>query len=182
MNVDRDQQREILRLLFDSYPWLTNDASQKIHTWLREDEARTVGNLLYLQMHGLINPFIQIVATGEGTTYDDLGDSCKTYRKIGPQPTITAKGIDFLLGDEGLSSILNVQTVRIHDDSVKCILAAFVDTTQLEKSDKERLIQKIKGASAQTLQHLINELGSQVLEKSGAATLLLNALQALFHL
>lgn len=180
MNVDREQQKEILQLLFENFPWKTNEVCQRIHAMLQNDEARTVGNLLYLQMHGLINPCIEITGVGHGHHDFEMDYSSKTYMLSDRIPTLTEKGIDFLLGDEGLSAILNVQTVRIHDDSVKALLSALVESSAMADDAKHSLIEKIKEAPLQTLQHLLNELGSQVLSQSGAAGWIVHALQSAF--
>lgn len=182
MNVDREQQKEILQLLFKHFPWKTNEVCQRINSMIKEDEARTVGNLLYLQMHGLINPCIEIIGVGHG--YSDIDPEqdfpSTTYVLSDRIPTLTEKGIDFLLGDEGLSAILNVQTVRIHDDSIKALLSALVESSAMADDAKHSLIEKIKEAPLQTLQHLLNELGSQVLSQSGAAGWIVHALQSAF--
>lgn len=60
MNVDREQQREILNLLFEHYPWRSSAVPRRISEMIEEDEGRTIGNILYLQMHGLIEPCIEI--------------------------------------------------------------------------------------------------------------------------
>lgn len=64
MNVDREQQRQILCMLFDAYPWITNDVSVHIKQMVDDDPSRTVGNLLYLQRHGLIERCVDVIPGG----------------------------------------------------------------------------------------------------------------------
>lgn len=46
MNVDREQQREILNLLFEHYPWRSSAVPRRISEMIEEDEGRTIGNIL----------------------------------------------------------------------------------------------------------------------------------------
>src|SRR3546814_11319972 len=61
---------------------------------------------------------------------------------------ITAKGIDFIADDGGLGAILNVQTIRLHEDSIRALLIKQVEASDVSQSVKERLVDKIKSMPA----------------------------------
>src|SRR3546814_5739628 len=61
---------------------------------------------------------------------------------------ITAKGIDFIADDGGLGAILNVQTIRLHEDSIRALLIKQVEASNVSQSVKERLVDKIKSMPA----------------------------------
>ncbi len=61
--------------------------------------------------------------------------------------TLTAKGIDFLADDGGLSATLGVVTVKLHGDSIKALLLERVEKSAADTSVKKELIEKIKPLS-----------------------------------
>src|SRR3546814_2251812 len=61
---------------------------------------------------------------------------------------ITAKGIDFIADDGGLGAILHVQTIRLHEDSIRALLIKQVEASDVSQSVKERLVDKIKSMPA----------------------------------
>lgn len=52
---------------------------------------------------------------------------------------ITAKGIDFLTDDGGLSAILGVVTVRLHSDTIQALLGAKINEANIPPEEKSRL-------------------------------------------
>ena len=92
----------VLRRLKAEYP-----GHADVQQW---DHPHLTSELLYFQEHGLVtvglNPDISLMK---------------------PQAifaSLTAKGIDFLQDDCGLSAILDVVTIRIDDDSIKRMVEA----------------------------------------------------------
>lgn len=171
MNVDREQQREILNLLFEHYPWKSPAVTLKISEMIQEDESRAVGNILYLQMHGLIEPCIEItpitfenvdkVAKALGISEEELRSEkskLKPYNFTDMNLSLTAKGIDFLLGDEGLSSVLNSQTVKLEINSTKLIIDYFIDQSNLSEEERDSLSRKLKSVPAAVLQESLTKL------------------------
>ncbi|WP_270208805.1 hypothetical protein [Parasutterella excrementihominis] len=170
MNVDREQQREILNLLFEHYPWRSSAVPKRISEMIEEDEGRTIGNILYLQMHGLIEPCIKIgpytieyqanVARALGNPNEEtkkaLGVTC--YKFLDRHLTLTAKGIDFLLGDEGLSSVLNSQTVKLELNSTKLIIDYFINQSNLSEEERDTLSRKLKSVPGAVLQEYLTKL------------------------
>lgn len=139
--LDRAFQREILGRLSESYP-------RSMHP--REFDAPSANqltvNLCYLHEHGLITLVTQRVMSGEV----HLG-----------MATATARGLDFLQDDGGLSAILGVVTVKLHDDTIRNLLIQRIEATPGDKSTKDLLIKKIKALPADALGKLtIDGLGA----------------------
>lgn len=189
MNVDREQQKEILQILFDAYPWFTNDSYSAIQNMFNNEPERTAGNLLYLQKHGLIDNAIEIQRVDpEEFIYADLTNRPEgaaytvSPNQYGPatllQPEITEKGVDFLLGDEGLSSILNVKRVRIEESSLKILSTTLIDLAASSKTQRQSILDKLKeapieGISDYIKQTVSDELSSAELAKKIAHFILL---------
>jgi len=197
MNVDREQQREILKLLFDSYPTGSESVRLKMLEMFRKEPERTTGNLLYLQRHNLISNAIEI---RYGISFEEAHEQEVTIREshgeaidrniqhffidnfdgtytIGPAtwnfPEITEKGIDFLLGDEGLSSILNTHTVRIEDNSLRQLAIIIAQSSEASQKDKETVIGILKRAPLSALKKWLTEVTGEALPSPEAAARLL---------
>lgn len=140
--LNRTIQRQILDALHAKYPAPLYGYDLKGLT-----EARALGvNLAYLAEHGLIDARIRLAGT----------DVVVTDAKI------TARGIDFLADDGGLSAILGVQVVRLHDDTVRDLLEASILESDAEPSAKQALIDQVRRTPA-------NMLGQVVEHALGAA-------------
>nr|DAI16003.1 MAG TPA: hypothetical protein [Caudoviricetes sp.] len=142
--LDRNLQREILKELNNIYP-----VSKTYEYWIDAAIAQVVGvietvgeaelyiakrsaNLRYLAEHGLV------VCNDK-----DLSAIVK----------ITAKGIDFLSDDGGLSAILGVVTVKLHSDTIQALIAAKIDQAEISDSEKSWLkkeLGKIKDTALST--------------------------------
>jgi hypothetical protein len=86
MEIDRNAQRKTLEALKAAYPQRVDSRGLNVGLEPRELSA----NLVYLEEHGLIEA-------------NWTGNFAAGYVKI------TARGIDFLAGDGGLSAILDVE-------------------------------------------------------------------------
>ena len=125
MHIDRNLQLKLLQNLVDAFPECP-DQSFYDEQIKEHGERQVVGNLLYLDEHGLIS-LKQSQCLGESMP-------SATWRLTEP----TAKGIDFLADDGGLSAILGVVTVKLHSDTIKSLLAAKIDASDLPPDVKER--------------------------------------------
>ncbi len=179
MNVDREQQKTILQILFDEYPWSKPETRQTILRMIEESPERTIGNLLYLQKHGLIENAVEITrpmtfengienAKRQLMDFNEDTDGIIQFNRlqneylIGPAkfyiPEITEKGIDFLLGDDGLSSILNIKRVRIEESSLKLLSSTLLELAAASSEDqKESILDQIKQAPIDGLKDFIAE-------------------------
>ena len=142
--LDRNLQREILKELNNIYP-----DSKKYEYWIDAAIAQVVGvietveeaelyiakrtaNLRYLAEHGLV------------VCHD---------KNLSATVKITAKGIDFLTDDGGLSAILGVVTVKLHGDTIQALIAAKIDQAEISDSEKSWLkkeLGKIKDTALST--------------------------------
>lgn len=141
--LDRNLQREILKELNNIYPdskiyeyWIDATIAQVLGVIETVGEAelyiaKRSANLRYLAEHGLV------VCNDK-----DLSATVK----------ITAKGIDFLSDDGGLSAILGVVTVKLHSDTIQALIAK-IDQAEISDSEKSWLkkeLGKIKDTALST--------------------------------
>jgi hypothetical protein len=68
---------------------------------------------------------------------------------------ITARGIDFLADDGGLSAILGVVTVKLHEEDIKALLLAKVEAATAEPSMKAELEDTIRKLPADALRSVV---------------------------
>lgn len=129
--LDRALQRSILENLADVYPGIA-----RIRASEGETQEDVDANTFYLAEHGLLTVPTTLMQNGK----QSLGI-----------PRITAAGMDFLADDGGLSAILGVVTVRLHDDTIRDLLIKRVEASDGEPGAKKALIDKIKGLPAEAL-------------------------------
>lgn len=65
--------------------------------------------------------------------------------------TITARGIDFISDDGGLSAILGVVTVKLHEETIKALLLDKIDQAEGDETVKASLKAKIKAMPSEAL-------------------------------
>ena len=104
---------------------------------------------MYLEMHELIE-------NGPRCTYSRL-----TFFDESTKPRLTAKGIDFILDDGGLSAILNIQTVKLHQDTIKDLLMVAVQSASISKDKKESFADQIKKLPLESLKDLLSKLAGK---------------------
>lgn len=141
--LDRNLQHEILKELNNIYPdsktyeyWIDATIAQVTGVIETVEEAelyiaKRSANLRYLAEHGLV--------------------VCND-KNLSATVKITAKGIDFLTDDGGLSAILGVFTVKLHSDTIQALLNK-IDQTDIPPEEKGRL----KG--------ILNRMGNVALTK-----------------
>lgn len=131
--LDRRRQLELLLELRDEYP------HQKFYILKGDDAGRRESvNLHYLLEHGLVEGKVQFSGTGD-----------KSARWA---VRTTHQGLDFLADDGGLGAILGIVTVKLHDDTVRDILMAQVDSDATkDETAKAKLKDTIRGLPAEML-------------------------------
>jgi hypothetical protein len=141
--LDRDFQRELLILAADKYP----QPAPLIQGLALERRTRV--NVAYLDEHGLIKA---IYSSTHG-------------RRVPPSGVlITAKGIDFLADDGGLSAILGVVTVKLHEETLKELVAAKIDASDLPPAEKAKFLTQLRELPGETTKHLVLKLVDAGLE------------------
>ncbi|WP_243404567.1 hypothetical protein [Serratia liquefaciens] len=120
---DRNRQRNVLIKLLENYP-----DRLPIEDWnaiyeMFSDHSNYYANMLYLEEHGLIISGITRVS--------------HTFRYSQAEIFITAKGIDFIQHDGGLSAILNVHTIKFHRDAV-VVLEDLIAISNMSDAEKNK--------------------------------------------
>lgn len=139
MKFDESLQLEILRRALDSAP-MSLEAEDYIGDLSKQWEARDIAaTLIYLARHGLIETGTQLGIGG----YISWG-----YVEI------THKGIDFMRPDGGLGALLNVVTVRLHEDSIKALFIDRINQSTEPDSVKKSLIKQVRDLPAEGLKTL----------------------------
>ncbi len=128
--LDRNLQHEFLSELYKVYPdsitydyYINAAIAQTSGVIETEEDASFVlkqsANLQYLAEHGLV-------------VFDNETLITATVK-------ITAKGIDFLMDDGGLSAILGVVTVKLHSDTIQALLNTKIDQADIPLEEKSKL-------------------------------------------
>ena len=145
MKVDRTVQRRILELCADQYP-ISADPDPLIAELGADGEDIYVSNVAYLDEHGLLDASLQIGADGSATW---------------GRPTISARGMDFLADDGGLSAILGAVVVKLHADTIRDMLLVKAEALSLPANEKSALRKQIEALPAQALQAATSRLAQE---------------------
>lgn len=164
--LDRQVQRSILITLAERFPFEV-DINTVSKAW-HEDQSIVFANLCYLREHDLI----------EFDARWDEGEQDFFVLRLGA----SHKGLDFLMDDGGLSAILNVVTVKLHDETIQALLSAKVDASDLPTEQKQSLLSQIRELRGEAAKHLVTKIIDYGLDQGPAAmnwlTVALKPLQA----
>lgn len=138
---DRELQKHILAVCIACYPRCSRTEEFKSPI-MPFDEDKILANISYLAEHNLITIFSQ--STDERY---DLLDHLRA----------TAQGVDFMLNDGGLTSILNVQTIRVHRDTITA-LEDIIALSNLPEPEKAGIVSKLQQLPSVAIEHLTKEL------------------------
>lgn len=148
--LDRELQKQILNALAENYP---NRAEKIINDLMANNEdVIFLANMLYLEDHGLIISGLKQTLSGN------------ILFTGGTQ--ITKDGLDFVADDGGLSAILGVVTVRLHDDTIRSMIELKISHAELDPADKQKWTDGLRSLPADSIKHLTMELLSKGLEKA----------------
>ncbi|TKY81105.1 hypothetical protein R0L47_09905 [Pectobacterium polonicum] len=147
---NRTLQQEILKICIASYPDMPRhrsfDTTEAARLTQSDDGLKVLkANIHYMKDHGLVT---MDLATARNPAYMLISLRA------------TEKAIDFMLDDGGLSAILNVQTVRLHRETI----VAFEDIitiANIPEDEKKSLISKLRELPADAIKHLTLQLLSQ---------------------
>jgi hypothetical protein len=133
--MDRAFQLQLLRKLRDIYP--------AERSFIEAPDGEHIRPLVhavhYLQEHGLLS--------ASWTTFDTPRGGFQRPYCV----RITAKGLDFLADDGGLTATLGVVTVRLHQDTLKALLLQKVAESDEPEDVRQRVVEKIKSLPADAL-------------------------------
>jgi hypothetical protein len=143
MSLDREYQHELLKQLAESYP-LPFDIRQIARAWDDAAEFRYAANMCYLEEHGLVEANV---------TYG------LDHHLSFSLPKITARGLDFLADDGGLSAILGVVTVKIHEESLRALLLAKAESLSgATPEEQSAVVEAVRNLPARSIQTVADKL------------------------
>lgn len=152
MSLDRTLQREILDALAPHYSGLRCTLYDKKAE--PEEKNRYVTNMLYLQDHGLIDSGLLQGVDGHWSS----GGA-----------KITSAGLDFLAEDGGLTAILGVVTIKLHDETIRDLIAARIQASDLPPAEKTGLLDQLRELRGESIKHLTMKLLDVGMENLPAA-------------
>lgn len=145
MQLDRTKQLAMLEALAAVYPRYTGDLGVDPVT---EEE---LANLWYLKEQGLV----------EGALEMSISQSF-----IFQGVKITAKGLDFLADDGGISAILGTLTVRLHADTIRDLLLARIDASDAPADKKSWLRKQLDLASTETIKKIVGSVVDEGIKRA----------------
>lgn len=135
-------------MLANCYPKSFHDHS--FFNKMDEEEAqRYAANMVYLEEHGLAHASIQMSLDGH-------------YGFGSPQ--ITARGMDFLADDGGLSAILGVVTIKLHEETLLKLIGDKIEQSDLPSPEKKKWTDALRSLPAESIKHLTMKLLDKGLE------------------
>ncbi|OTP82630.1 hypothetical protein [Gilliamella apicola] len=144
----RDKQNQLLTMLYDKFPDVLSSEEYNTLVKLFGTERNLYSNLWYLYQHGLIEDF-QIASIPMNCDITDL----ILIEKI----KITTKGIDFIRDDGGLSAIINVTTIKVHNETLDK-LEDIINKSSLTPAEKATYLGKLKELPVDATKHLVLKL------------------------
>lgn len=141
MVLDRALQHEMLKRMEEVYPAPWDYLPFQQERKLNLDDL--LADLVYLREHGLVD----LKTMEAGGMIIDVA-----------HVKITASGLDFLADDGGLTAILGVVTVKIHDDTLRQLLAARINQMHGTEAEKAPLRQALKDLPATAGKALLEKL------------------------
>lgn len=158
MKLNRELQRALLEELRDFYP----RRSQTAYNLDGYSQSDCVDNLMYLAEQGLVESGITLSPlSGSGTL---------------TQARITARGMDFLEDDGGIGAALAVVTVKLHEDTLRQLIEAKLQNSDLPEEQKNGILKALREAPGETTKQLITKLVDLGMENAQKAIPLIQTL------
>lgn len=113
-------------------------------------------NLRYLNEHQLTES-----AVAAPTLYKDEDDTFEQQVVPGGimvKGRITAKGIDFLENDGGLTAILGVVTVKLHSETLSALEGKILASDEIPPEEKTRLLDRLRSLPEEGAKTLVQEM------------------------
>ncbi len=137
--LDRNRQKQILATLAACYPNHSTDVID-VHS------SADIANLHYLKEHELVSANLKVTIGGSFVFQD---------------AKITAKGMDFLADDGGLSAILGTITIKLHADSIKELLNSRIASLDIPEEKRNWLKTQVNLLSGEALKAITKSLVEQ---------------------
>lgn len=158
MKIDRKLQREILVYLKGRYPRESGAVTMDARLGTPEDIQ---GNLYYLREHRLVELAASTTISGKMEIH---------------HATITARGIDFLEDDGGVSAILDTVTIKLHEETLRQLIEAKLQASDLPEEQKSGILKALREAPGETTKQLIAKLVDLGMENAPKAIPLIQTL------
>ena len=142
--LDRALQRELLDTLRGAYPGALR--CQHLVTTVGTSEEAAIANLVYLGEHDLCEPGVGF--NMDGSHYFGLA-------------RITARGLDFLEDDGGLSAVLGTVVIRLHADTVRDLIGERIDAADIPAPEKSALRKHLASLPETVLREATTQLVRQ---------------------
>jgi hypothetical protein len=155
--LDRALQRQLLTELAETYPEPLPSES----LGFQQDDRRWNVNTMYLAEHALI----------EVSTARPMSEGMSVI-----EARITARGLDFLQDDGGLTAILGVVTVRLDAETIRALIEDKIDETDMPPEEKSRLTKWLSTAGTEALKEATKRLVGAALDHAPDALRLLQTL------
>lgn len=139
-NIDRELQLKLMNGLADVYPRAYELTKLVEYAPQGTPTKKIISNLMYLKDHDLIT----------------LKLYRKSFRVLTKCVKITAKGLDFLADDGGLTAELSVVTVKLHADTIKDLMIAKIQSSEANPTVKKNLINKLKELPANAMEKILS--------------------------
>jgi len=145
--IDRHLQRELLERMREAYPEGVNIFGNLPFGHVA---MKLAANLTYLEQHGLCDA---------GIHWNMSGGFGTTYQKI------TARGIDFLEQDGGISAILGTVVVKLHADTLRDLIVDHIQKADLPAAEKRTLLKQVTNLSEAGLRMATTDLFQEGLHR-----------------
>lgn len=147
MEIDLTICAALLDRLKQSYTSFDTDDLQEELLDISGSEERYIAHMVYMEQHGLV------VA--------NLKRGSRSYLPVSP-PELTARGLDFIRQDGGLSALIDKSNVnyQLHDALLSEMLRQIQKSPDTDR-DKEALTSQLRSLPAETIKHLYMKLLDQ---------------------
>jgi hypothetical protein len=147
--------RKILDVLSGSYPGRLGFVELQSATGVPSKDLDT--DLHYLAGHGLIDV----------TLWQAQNDPCRDWTVR--HTKITESGLDFIMDDGGLSAILGVVTVKLHEETIRALLLSSIESQKAPEAEKSALREAIKKAPTTAFNEVVKSLVGVALRDAPSA-------------
>lgn len=137
--LSREFQREFLERLAKIYP------ARSASIYSTKVDHLVAANIAYLIEHGLVSA--------------PMREFQDTSIRI-ERPVITAKGLDFLAEDGGLSAILGVVTIRMDPGMIRALIEERLADEVPDQTARQHIIAALRKAPADTMSSVIQQLAT----------------------
>jgi hypothetical protein len=145
------KQREILALLNQAYPAPVFRPALK-ETLPSTDDHQLAALVQHLHELGYVEARIHI-------------SNSLPQRATLLNAVITARGRDYLKEDGGLTAVRDTLTIRLHADTIRDLIVAQIERSELEGSAKQKLIEQVKSLPAKGLEGVVGKLAEEGLAR-----------------